>query len=244
MTTVTPEDVLKALNSLQEGNDEVVKASDSDLDQPEGADLGNPAKDKLSSKAPAPVKKGEGEEEEDDEDMDDSMDKSELPEEVQTKIEVSDFLKSLVDHNVEGLNKLAGHIAKSDAANDTRFADVTEAIEGLAKSQAKIGIVLKALCEKMGVIENSPARPAAKAETVAKSEAVVERQMASALESEKGEEKMFKSLSENPAIAKSQISNAICDLVMKGQATDMDVINFESAGFISPELASKLKGTI
>jgi hypothetical protein len=205
----------------------------------------------MSSKAP--VKKGdeEAEEEGEDGDLDEEpeMDKSktkksELPEEVQTKIEVSDFLKSLVDHNVSGLTRLAEVIAKSDSANDARVNELQDAVESLAKSQANIGIVLKALCEKMGVIENSPARKAPKAETFVKSEAVAERQMASGLESEKPEEKMFKSLSENPVIAKSQISNALCDLVMKGQATDMDVINFESAGFISPELVSKLNGKI
>lgn len=167
---------------------------------------------------------------------------NELPEEVQTKIEVSEFLKSLVDHNVDGLKKLADYVAKSDAAQEGRYEDLAGVVEGLAKSQAKIGIVLKAMCEKLNIIENSPAN-SVKSDMVAKSQKA-ERTFSSGLESEKGEEPMFKSISNDPVLAKSQISNALCDLVMKGEATDMDVINFESAGFISPELVNKLKGKL
>ena len=274
---VKTEDVLKALDSLQNGFDSeaIAKASESDLDQPEGADLGNPAKDKMSDEAkskktkkseeeeekemPFKMKKAdeeeeeseekeEGEEEEDDMEMSKKSKKAkksfanELPEEVQTKIEVSGFLKSLVDHNVDGLKKLADFVAKSDSAQETRFEELTEVVEGLAKSQAKIGIVLKAMCEKLNIIENSPAQ-AVKSDMVAKS-ANAERTFSSGLESEKGEEPVFKSLSNDPSLAKSQISNALCDLVMKGEATDLDVINFESAGFISPELVNKLKGKL
>jgi len=289
---VKAEDVLKALDSLQAGfDDEVVKASEQDLDQPEGADLGNPAKEKMSDSAKSKkVKKAEKKEESDeDEDMMDEgedleMSKkseveseeeeehegeaheakesakeekeehmkmkmkakksfaNELPEEVQTKIEVSEFLKSLVDHNVDGLKKLADYVAKSDAAQESRFEELAGVVEGLAKSQAKIGIVLKAMCEKLNIIENAPANTT-KSDMVAKSQKA-ERTFNSGLEEEKGEEPMFKSISTDPVLAKSQISNALCDLVMKGEATDMDVINFESAGFISPELVNKLKGKL
>jgi hypothetical protein len=259
---VKTEDVLKALDSLQEGFEQeaIEKSSEQDLDQPEGADLGNPVKEKMSDEAKSAkkMKKGElkieheaeDEEEDEDEDEGEDMEKkmkakksfSELPEEVQTKIEVSEFLKSLVDHNVDGLKKLADFVAKSDNAQETRYNELSEVVEGLAKSQAKIGIVLKAMCEKLNIIENAPA-VAPKSETVAKSQ-VGERTFNSGLEAEKGEEPVFKSLSTDPIMAKSQISNALCDLVMKGEATDMDVINFESAGFISPELVNKLKGKL
>lgn len=288
---VKAEDVLKALDSLQAGyDDEVVKASEQDLDQPEGADLGNPAKDKMSDEAKskkgmkkAEPKKEIDEEDEGEEDEGEELEMSkkshaesaemeeheseeheeeeseaeekkehkkmkakksfaELPEEVQTKIEVSDFLKSLVDHNVDGLTKLASYVAKSDSANETRFTELTEVVEGLAKSQAKIGIVLKAMCEKLNIIENSPAQ-VTKSDIVSKSQKA-ERSFNSGLETEAGEEPVFKSVSNDPIIAKSQISNALCELVIKGEATDMDVINFESAGFISPELVSKLKGKL
>jgi hypothetical protein len=275
---VKTEDVLKALDSLQEGfDDEVVKASEDDLDQPEGADLGNPAKDKMSDAAKAKkmkkgelkiehesededeekpmmkmkkMKKAEEEEEEGEEEEEEDMEMSykkakksfgELPDEVQTKIEVSEFLKSLVDHNVDGLKKLSEFVAKSDSAHEARFSDLNDVVEGLAKSQAKIGVVLKAICEKLNIIENSPAT-APKTEVFAKSNAT-ERAFNSGLE-EKNEEPVFKSLSNDPILAKSQISNALCDLVMKGEASDMDVINFESAGYISPELVNKLKGKL
>jgi hypothetical protein len=257
---VKTEDVLKALDSLQEGfEEEVVKASEQDLDQPEGADLGNPVKEKMSDEAKSmkKVKKAEEmEEEEGEEDEEEGEDMEmekkmkakksfagDLPEEVQTKIEVSEFLKSLVDHNVDGLKKLADYVAKSDAAQETRYSELNEVVEGLAKSQAKIGVVLKAICKKLNIIENSPAT-APKSEIVAKSQTNAERTFSSGLETEKGEEPVFKSLSNDPIMAKSQISNALCDLVMKGEATDMDVINFESAGFISPELVNKLKGKL
>jgi len=245
---VTTEDVMKALDSLQEGFDgEVKKATEQDLDQPEGGDLGNPAKEKLSDAvAKKACKKGEDEGADADKKDEDDAEKarkslSEVPEEVQTKIEVSDFLKSLVDHNVEGLTKLAGFIAKSDKVQEARYDEITTLVENLAKSQAKIGIVLKAVCEKIGIIENSPAAP--KAEKVQKSEATApERTFKSGLETEKADEQIFKGLSTDPVVARSQLSNALCDLVMKGEAQDMDVINFESAGFIRPELVGKLKG--
>ena len=41
--------------------------------------------------------------------------------------------------------------------------------------------------------------------------------------------------------AKSQIANAMCDLVRKGEANDLDVIGFESGGYIRPEIVTKLK---
>jgi len=252
---VTPEDVMKALDSLQEGFDgeTVKKASEQDLDQPEGGDLGNPAKDKMSDAAKGKsCAKGEGEEEDEDsleDKKEDAFEKkakksfAEVPEEVQTKIEVSDFLKSLVDHNVDGLTKLAGFIAKSDKVQESRYDGICELVEGLAKSQAKIGIVLKAVCEKIGIIENSPAAKAQRSDAVQKSEAAApERLFKSGLETEKETEQVFKGLSGDPMVAKSQLSNALCDLVMKGEAQDMDVINFESAGFIRPELIGKLKG--
>ncbi len=163
----------------------------------------------------------------------------ELPEEIQTKIDVSEFLKSLVDHTAERIDAQSEYIAKSDLAHEQRYNELTQICEDLQKSQAKIAIVLKAMCQQMGVIGVAPAREA-KADTVAKSGAAPERQFSSGLEAE-GEKKVFKSLSENAQIAKSQISGALCDLVKKGEAQDLDVIGFESGGYIRPELVSKLQ---
>ena len=270
---VTQDDVLKALASLDaELGDEVVKASDNDLDQPEGADLGNPAKDKMSDEAkaskkskdkdaddkPAFMKAEDGEEDEgedegsDEDEAEDMKEKKmkskgmkksfneDMPEEIETKIDVSEFLKSLVKHTGETIDSLTEYVVKSDKRQGDRYEGLVDQVNEIQKSQAKIGLVLKAICEQIGVVKSAPAR-SAKTDTVAKSAAVAERKFDSGLEDDKGEEKMFKSLSEDPRIAKSQMSETLCDLVKSGHATDMDVITFESNGFIRPELVGKLK---
>lgn len=262
---VSQEQVEKALASLeaQLTDEDVVKASEDDLDQPEGADMGNPAKDKMSDAAKAKKAKkslGKGDlkieheddDGEDEEDMEVEKKKAyqkakksfsdEMPEEVQTKIDVSEFLKSLVDHTGNTIETLRVAVVKGEQHNDARYGQLAEAVEDIQKSQAKIGVVLKAICERIGVISAAPARPA-KADSVAKSEgaaAPATRKFDSGLEQE-GQEKVFKSLSDNPQVAKSQMSNALCDLVKKGEATDLDVIGFESGGYIRPELVGKLK---
>jgi hypothetical protein len=163
----------------------------------------------------------------------------EMPEEIQTKIDVSEFLKSLVNHTGATIDALREYVAKSDVASGARYDDLALAVEDIQKSQAKVGIVLKAICEQIGVIKAAPARTA-KADTIEKGDAAPARTFNSGLEGEK-DEKVFKGLSENPQIAKSQISGVLCDLVKKGEASDLDVIGFESGGYIRPELVSKLK---
>jgi hypothetical protein len=267
---ITSEQVVKALSDLEStlGGDETVsKASENDLDQPEGADLGNPAKDKMSDAAKAKKKAMDADEDseksmkkkgdlkilhEDDEDEDEdegeememkakkSFEET-LPEEIQTKIEVSGFLKSLVDHTAATVDALRETVVKSEMNHEDRYEDLNAIVTDIQKSQAKIGIVLKAVCERIGIIENAPAA-VAKSEIVAKSNGAAERNFATPNDAEEG--KLFKSLSENPTIAKSQISSALCDLVKKGEANDLDVIGFESGGYIRPELVSKLKTTL
>lgn len=257
---VTQEQVEKALTSLEAAltsdEMEVSKASEQDLDQPEGADLGNPVKEKLSDKAKS-AKKGEGSEESEEHEAEESPAKEkkeeafekkacksfaeEMPEEIQAKIDVSEFLKSLVEHTGDSLDALKDFVAKSDVAHEARYAELAETVNDIAKSQAKIGVVLKAVCQRIGVIAAAPARPA-KSDQVSKSEGS-ERKFSSGLEAE-GTDKMFKSLSDNPAIAKSQMSGALCDLVKKGEATDLDVIGFESGGYIRPELVAKLRSSL
>lgn len=274
-TTITQEDVEKALNSL-----EVVKASEDDLDQPEGADLGNPAKEKMSDAAKAKKaackKAEEGEQEEEQEESEEETEKAkkakkampmpeakeekkeekeekeeksykkakksfseDLPEEVQTKIDVSEFLKSLVDHTSEAVDGLAKELATTNTATTGRLEALESGISEIQESQAKVGIVLKAICERIGVISKAPARTE-KSETVAKSDAApADREFASGLA--ETQEKVFKSLSDNPIVAKAQISEALCDLVKSGDATDLDVIGFESQSYIRPELVTKLK---
>jgi hypothetical protein len=275
---ITVEKVNEALSALEKGldlDDDFEKASEQDLDQPEGSDFEGKntnmkGKKKMSDDAPGPdkskkaaksfseeddlersfkkktkkaIEADEQTEEEDEDTEEDDMEMSkksfaeDLPEEIQTKIDVSDFLKSLVDHTGETIDSLRGYIAKSDVAQETRYDELNESVEDIQKSQAKIGVVLKAICERIGVIETSPAAP--RANGIAKSE-VATREFNDA--SQEGQpEKVFKSLSENPQIAKSQISESLCDLVRKGEATDLDVIGFESGGYIRPELVTKLK---
>lgn len=270
-TTITQEDVEKVLNSL-----EVKKASEGDLDQPEGADLGNPAKEKMSDAAKAKkaqCKKAEEGEEEESEEMEqaekakkakkampmpEAKEKKEeekeeksykkakksfsedLPEEVQTKIDVSEFLKSLVDHTSEAVDGLAKEMSNTNEITKGRLEALEGGIAEIQESQAKVGIVLKAICERIGVVSKAPARTE-KSETVAKSETTTPADRAFASGLEETQEKVFKSLSDNPIVAKAQISDALCDLVKSGDATDLDVIGFESQSYIRPELVTKLK---
>lgn len=263
---ITKDDVNNALDSLEKSYDaKVSKASDSGLDQAEGADLGNPAKEKMSDAAKAKksagkmpeMKKGEEEEMEGMEEGEEgeeappafpmkskkSVKKSfteDMPEEIQTKIDVSEFLKSLVDHTGECIDDLAKSVGQTEDRMMKSHGQLVSAVEDIQKSQARIGVVLKAICQRIGIIENAPAK-AAKADTVAKStSAAPERKFSSGLEGE-SQEPMFKSLSQNPTVAKSQISSALCDLVKKGEAQDVDVIGFETSGFIRPDLMPKLK---
>lgn len=264
MSKVTPEMVEKALASLDAtlGEEIVSKASENDLDQPEGADLGNPAKEKMSDEAKAAKAKADAEEgikkgkeepateedeseegEEGGEDLEMSkkaVKKSELPEEIQTKIDVSEFLKSLVDHTTEAIDTLAESVIKSEEASNTKFEALSNSIVEIQKSQAKIGLVLKALCEQAGILASAPKRVVKSETTLAKS-AVAERSFAQEPVENAGEEKMFKSLSDNPMMAKSQITEALIDLVKSNKCTDMDLINFESTSYLRPEVVEHLK---
>lgn len=278
---VTDQDVKKALANLGA----ISKASDDDLDQPEGADLGNPEKNKMSDEAKSKKaqkafgdeddkeeeKKADGDDDqekeekafgdeddkEDEKKADEDEDKKDedkkpdfdfkskksfaksLPKEVKTKIEVSDFLKSLVDHTGESVDGLRGALAKSHKLTHGRLGELEDAVEAVAKSQQNIGVVLKAICEQIGVISKSAARPAKS--TTQQVQKSADRSFKSALNEEGDEQPMFKSLSKDPIIAKSQISNVLCDLVKSGAAKDLDVINFETSGHVRPELLPQLQ---
>ncbi len=146
-----------------------------------------------------------------------------------------------MNHLADSTDNLREAVVKSGEASEEKYNGLAEKVENVQKSQAKLGVVLKALCEKVGVIAAEPAREP-KAETTVSKSGVVERNFDNP-QTEEGAQKpkLFKSLSENPVIAKSQITEALCDLVKSGNAADMDVINFETAGHIKPELVSLLK---
>jgi len=175
--------------------------------------------------------------------------KNDLPEEVEEQIDVSDFLKSLVDHTGTKMNELTDHISKGEIAQESFNESLMAKFETVEKSQAMIGVVLKSVCEKLGIIENEAAHTPKSETSINKSETVTDRKFEEAkpdatTEIKKVEddgEAMFKSLSKNPIVAKSQISDALCDLVKSGDALDTDVIQFEMNGYIAPSNVTKLK---
>jgi hypothetical protein len=275
---ITKEDVKKALDTLGTGLDDgdgeepTVKASENDLDQPEGTDFQGKhtnlkGKKKMSDDAPgpdkSPTKKSDGGDEMDLNKAKELLEaegftvaksegedggtpfREQLPEEVQTKVDVSDFLRSLVDTTADSIDSMQATVRKSIEGNEENVDHLVEQVAEIQKSQGKIGVVLKAICERIGVIENAPAAPV-KTDLVNKSgqpQQFADRQFEQGGQptQPQGAEPIFKGLSQNPVIVKSQISSALCDLVKKGEATDMDVIGFESGHHIRPELVTKLQ---
>ena len=225
------------------------------------------AKKSLVVKAEPPKEDdGDEEEEEEEEDEDDDKDsdgggddkapppapaiaksvppafRESMPAEIQTKVDVSNFLRSLVDHTAVTVDGLRDALMKSDMANENRIDAVVDAVEGIQKSMGNIGVVLTAICERIGVIENQPAAPA---RSVVKSGGKATERTFEGGEPAADGGGFYKSLVGKPAhIAKAMVSEAICDLVKKGQAADLDVINFESTGFVPPELAVKLNSAL
>lgn len=238
-----------------------LKAEGDDMNKKHGNTKGKGFESRKSlAKAKKDEEEDEGEEEEgDDEEEEEKEEKSMvnksvpkdymsgLNNEVITKIDVSNFLRSLVDHTADSVDNLRDFVVKSDMVHESRYEELMTSVEEIQKSQANIGIVLRAVCERIGVIENQPARMAKSvtAESqVKKSVQAVDRSMPNhdpALEGE-GEQGMFKSLQgKAPHVAKAMVSDAICELVKKGEAKDVDVINFETFGHITPELEPKLR---
>lgn len=248
---ITSETIDKALNSLEDlAKGSEGKASDQGANPPlnsaEGSDLGvnrgKPMSDEAKNGKP-----NHGKADYNDKGKEKGMKKGfteELPQDVQDTIDVSDFLKSLVDHTGAKMDELNEQVVKSELAQIQTNDDITNKLETIGKSQAAIGIILKSVCEKLGIIENSPAHTPKSETTIAKS-SVTERNFdsnagASVEGGDEGQAPLFKSLSKNPMVAKSQMSDAICDLVKSGDAKDTDVINFEMNGYIAPNLITKL----
>lgn len=172
-----------------------------------------------------------------------------VPSEVTTKVDVSRFLRSLVDHTADSMDTLRDYVVKSDLANESRVEQVEQSLKAIQKSLGNVGIVLKAVCEKLGVIEAQPARMA-KSQSAAGATAPVQVAQRDgtnhdpALQSE-DQGGMFKSLAgKSPHVAKAMVSEAICDLVKKGEAKDTDVINFETYGVVPPALEPKLRSVL
>jgi hypothetical protein len=245
---ITNEQIDKALNSLEnlaKGD----QGSNPPLNSAEGDDMGVKRGKPMSDEAKN-GKPNHGKSDYSDKGKEKKMKKSyneELPEGIQETIDVSDFLKSLVDHTGAKMDELNEQVAKSELAQTQMNDDIINKLETVEKSQAMIGVVLKSVCEKLGIIENAPAH-APKSETSVVKSDVAERNFDSNVNTEtEGTEEpapLFKSLSKDPAIAKSQVSEAMCELVKSGKCADTDVINFEMNGYISPSIVNELNKTL
>jgi len=155
----------------------------------------------------------------------------ELPAEVEAKVEVSNFLKSLVDYTASQIDSLKDRVVKSDSAQAVRYEETMEVLDGISKSMGHVGIVLKAMCERIGILENQPEQPKAITKSM---DAPVERQFVGMGSSETGG--MFKSLDgKTPFEVKKSISDAMFELVKKDEMSDTDLINFETFGYVTPE---------
>lgn len=245
---VTKDDVIAAINRLEKGGD-------ADLNSANGAADGDGDDDSL--KAPgedmndsANNKKGKGDamKSQKPTDAPEDFHKS-LPAEVETKVDVSEFLKSLIDHNAQCLNGLRDYVVKGSLDSEDRHQELADSVGSITKSLSNVGLVLKAICERIGIIENKAEgrKSMTSASDVNKS---VDRPFAnpntaSEADPASGGEAVYKSLAgKSPHIQKSMISEALCDLVRKGEAKDTDVINFETYSYLTPELDSKLRAVL
>jgi hypothetical protein len=269
---ITKEQVSEALNTVtksiqDEGGEKVAKGSgsvpqDSDLNSGNGAaqdgdnDLkapGDSMNEKYGNKRGKVAKEG-------DKGMKKSLPpefQSELPSEVKAKVEVSTFLKSLVDHVGDNVDGLRDFVAKSDEASETRHEEINDRIDGLYKSMGHIGVVLKSLCEHVGIISQQPAHEP-KSQGAAPAQHAVQKsyaerpsvdpaaQMEAAQpQAEQSGGAIYKSLSgKSPAEVRKSISAAMCELVRKGDLAETDVINFETFGHVSAEAHARLAGML
>lgn len=261
----TIEKAFEFLENKLEDLEAIDKASENDLDQPEGADMGwgQNANPKMSSEAnddggsnsedEAGERKGKSSKKKSatksetggEDDMNELKNKSlNADEEVQGKIEVSDFLKSFHDSMGDYLDAVKDATIKSIESNESRFGDLEEMVADTQQSLAKVGIVLKAICQQMRIIEDQPAREP-KADTINKADGqFVERQFEENTTISGEQKNQFPGLHENPIIAKSQVTQILTDMVMKGEAADLDLIGFETGSYISPEVAPKLHAAL
>lgn len=137
---------------------------------------------------------------------------------IQKTLEVSDFLKSLVDTTASAIdeqNEIIKSLVEGREEGDAK-------LDLIVKSQGAIGVILKSITHRLGIIENSPARAA---KSVLQKSDVQER---------------F-SEAEGKEIKKSQVLSTLFDLVKSGDAQDIDVIRYEQSNFLRPEVAAKVE---
>lgn len=231
---ITKDDVSKALAKLDlSAEEELAKGDQEDLEPENGAadEAGSLKSEGENMNDKHDNKKGKGK-------IAEKSFHDDMPAEVEAKVEVSTFLKSLVDYTGSQIDDLRDALVKGDAAQDARFEDIMESVDGLQKSMGNIGIVLKAVCEKIGILESRPAAPKAVtsvAQTVEKSFVGMEADASA-------DDGVYKSLSgKAPIEIRKSISDAMIDLVKKGEMSDTDLINFETFGYVTPEADKKLR---
>jgi hypothetical protein len=238
---ITREDVSKALSKLDLSKGDVAKAGD--LGPTEGAaeengSLGAPGESMAHEAGESKGKEAKEKKEGDDDNESKKSFYDNLPDEVEAKVEVSTFLKSIVDHTAGQINGLRDFVVKSDKAQDARYEDLMDAVNGLAKSMGNVGIVLKAVCERIGVIENEPMKPKAVTQSAGIEKSFV------AMPANEGDGMMYKSLANKSGVeVRKAISDAMIELVKADKMSDTDLINFETFGYVTPA-ADKLLRTI
>lgn len=184
-----------------------------------------PGDDKLvkTNKAFPPKKKDE------DEDEDEGVNKSLVDfarenDEVSKGFDVSDFLFNFADV-----------VSKSQSASESRIkAEIISALnetaavdadfqKSLADAVVTLGEALSAVTQRLEQVESAPAR---------------------GVRSVTGTQAINKGgfNGEGAPLTKSQVADALADMVMKGQASVNDVVSFESnGGVITPELDAKVR---
>lgn len=165
-------------------------------------------------------------------------------EEIQAKIEVSGFLKSISSEVGTCLNSMKDVVEETSKSYNERATSLEEQIADVQQSQAKLGIVLKAICQEMKIVGDSPASdPKATTEINKGGEDHNERnfETGAGKEDDGTVQKAFPGLSDNPVLAKGQITNVLVDMVFKGEISDTAVVAFETSMFIEPELVPKIQ---
>lgn len=259
------EEVAKALEALEgeQTQPTETEAVEKGFSKPEGAqsemkaESGKPMSDeaeasqdeegkkgKKTKKSEEPVvvkaKKEEAEEEEEEEEDEEEEDGEEsekslpaftegLPEEVEAKIDVSDFLKSLTLHVGDCIDTLSDYVKKSEKSSEGRMETIEKSLEQVAENFKNVGIVLKGIVDAIGLVENSAVR--------APKSVITKSDVAERFDSNE----IMSGISQDPTIAKGQISGRLLDLAKAGKVRDLDIINFEQTGYLAPETLAQLK---
>lgn len=142
-------------------------------------------------------------------------------EEVAKGLEVSSFLQGWAEVQAETISAVETRLAKSIvAASDEQNTFNAD----LAKSVAQLAEVLSIQAQRIEQIESTPARGPKSAQAVEKSFG------AGGDVAPQGE-----------TLSKSQVSDALTEMVQKGELPAVEVVKFESTGMLSSDLDAKVR---